>query len=254
MYKLIKPFGYHIEANSIGEAWLDIVDAIISNGDKTFDEGRERLCLQNVRIHIDSPQLPDKLLGKYANKKNIDDIVYLTFKGEKMYDFDVKPSFSPGAKSYYARLKEGQMVEFVVERLAKIPESKKAVISFIHWNDYKSVLANPYDDYLPCIVSIQFRLIPMNGGYQMTVVFNSRSIDAYQKSNGNMTAIVMLANDICTKLTKRLGKEVTLKTVDGLITDAHIYIECYEDAQNLVTSFQKGETFEKESGLSNAVI
>jgi len=239
MYKLIKPFGYHIDAKSIGQAWIDMVDAIVANGEKTFDEGRERLCLQNVRIHIDSPTLPDQLIIKYANKKNIDGIVHLTFNGETMYDFDVKPSFSPGAKSYYARLKEGKMLEFVVERLSKIPESKKAVISFIHWDDYKSVLANPYDDYLPCIVSIQFRLLPADGGYAMNVVFNSRSIDAYQKSNGNMVAIAMLANNISEELSSRLGKNVFLNSIGGLITDAHIYQEFYEDAHKLVSSYKK---------------
>lgn len=239
MYKLIEPFGYHIDAKSIGQAWFDLVDAIIAHGEKTFDEGRERLCLQNVRIHIDSPKLPDLLINKYANKKNINDIIHLTFNGETMYDFDVKPSFSPGAKSYYARLKEGKMIEFVVERLSKIPESKKAVISFIHWDDYKSVLANPYDDYLPCIVSIQFRLLPTNNGYAMNVVFNSRSIDAYQKSNGNMIAIVMLANNISEELSSKIGKHVFLNSIDGLITDAHIYQECYGDARKLVSNYKK---------------
>lgn len=239
MYKLIKPFGYHVAAKSIGQAWIDMVEAIVANGEKTFDEGRERLCLQNVRIHIDSPTLTDRLINKYANKKNIDDIVHLTFNGETMYDFDVKPSFSPGAKSYYARLKEGKMTEFVVERLSKIPESKKAVISFIHWNDYKSVLANPYDDYLPCIVSVQFRLLPTDDGYAMNVVFNSRSIDAYQKSNGNMVAITILANNISEELSSRLDKKVFLNSIDGLITDAHIYQECYEDARKLVSNYKR---------------
>ena len=48
MYKLIKPFGYHVDAKSIGQAWIDMVDAIVANGEKTFDEGRERLSLQNL--------------------------------------------------------------------------------------------------------------------------------------------------------------------------------------------------------------
>lgn len=224
--------------NSIGKVWLDLVDAILTNGEKTFDEGRERLCLQNVRVRVDAPSLPDKLVEKHGDKKKIEDIVFLTFQGEEMYDCDIKPSFSPGAKSYYARLKEGQMVKYVVERLAKIPESKKAVISFIHWDDYKAVLENPYDDYLPCIVSIQFRLLPRNGGYSLTVIFNSRSIDAFQKSNGNMIAITMLANKICEELSTKLGKIVTLEAVDGIITDAHIYEECYQSAKDTIKDYK----------------
>lgn len=126
-----------------------------------------------------------------------------------------------------------------MERLFKIPESKKAVVSFIHWDDYKSVLENPYDDYLPCIVSIQFRLLPTDNGYAMNVVFNSRSIDVYQKSNGNMIAIAMLANNISKELSSRLNKRVFLNSIDGLITDAHIYQECYRDAHKLASNYKK---------------
>jgi thymidylate synthase len=73
----------------------------------------------------------------------------------------------------------------------------------------------------------------------MNVVFNSRSIDAYQKSNGNMVAIAMLANDISEKLSSKLGKKVFLNSIDGLVTDAHIYQECYEDARKLVSNYKK---------------
>jgi hypothetical protein len=239
MYKLIEPFGFHIDAASIGEGWLNLVEAIVENGDKTLDEGRERLCLQNVRIRISNPSLKDDLIEKFANKKNIADIIYLTFQGERMFDCDVKASFSPGPKSYYARIKEGQMDTYIVERLAEIPESKKAVISFIHWDDYKAVLANPRDDYLPCIATIQFRLLERDDKYSMTVNFNSRSIDAFQKSNGNMIAILMLAKKIEEELTARLKKPVVTEVMDGFITDAHIYQECYDDAKTMVNTYKE---------------
>jgi thymidylate synthase len=238
MYKYIKPFGYHVSASSIGETWLDLVEATILHGEKTHDEKRERMSLQNVRILVENPTLPDELIEKYGDKKKIEDIVFLTFKGEKMYDCDVKPSFSPGPKSYYARLKEGKMEKYIVERLAEIPESKKAIISFIHWDDYKAVLENPYDDYLPCIVSIQFRLLETTDKYAMTVNFNSRSIDAFQKCNGNMIAIYMLAKRIEDALKPRLKKPVKLELIDGMITDAHIYEECYQDAIKTVNKFR----------------
>ncbi len=236
MYSLIEPFGYHVSADSIGEVWLGLVAAIAEKGEIAFDEGRERLCLQNVRVRINNPALPDPILDKFADPKKISDIVHLTFQGEVMYDCDIKPSFSPGAKSYYARIKEGQMDTYIVERLAEIPESKKAVISFIQWDDYKAVLANPRDDYLPCIVSIQFRLIEHEGGYNMTVNFNARSIDAYQKSNGNMVAIYLLATKIRDQLSLRLKKPVTVASIDGFITDAHIYKECYDDARQTLAA------------------
>lgn len=239
MYKNIKPFGYHVYAKSIGEVWIDIIDLILSKGKKTFDEKRERLCLQNVRIKILDYILPDKIIDEYGDKEKIDGIIYLTFQGEEMYDFDVVPSFSPGARSYFARLKEGRMVEYVVKRLSNIPESKKGIISFIHWDDYGAVLDTPYDDYLPCVTTIQFRMMENKDWYDMTVVFNARSMDAYQKANGNFIAIAMLANKIVRELNKVLTKQVICKTIDGLITDVHIYGECIEEARRVVRNYNK---------------
>lgn len=241
IYKLIKPFGYHVYADSVGGAWISLIEAVVGNGEQAFDEGRRRLCLQNVRIRVDKPKISDKLIEKYGDKANIDCIIGLTFNKETMRDCDVCPSFSPGPKSYYARIKEGEMDTYVVERLAKIPESKKAVISFIKWDDYKAVLKNPYDDYLPCIVSIQFRLFEKKNKYSLSVLFNARSIDVYQKSNGNMIAITMLANKIAITLTERLNKKVELDILEGMITDAHIYQECFNDAKKLINSYKKSD-------------
>ncbi len=234
MYVKVEPFGFNVYGETIGSTWLSLVEAIVKNGELDDDEGRKRLCLQNVRIHSETQLLPDELIDKYGIKANIDAIVHLTFDGEVMYDFDVKPSFTPGSKSYYARLKEGKMVEYVVERLSNIPESKKAIISFIEWNDYKAVLAKPKDDYLPCITTIQFRLIKNGEGWKMNTVFNARSIDAFQKANGNLVAIVLLAKKIAEQLATNLKCPITLNTLDGMITDAHIYQETIEDAKKLV--------------------
>lgn len=239
MFQFIEPFGCHVNADSIGQAWLDLLEAIVYNGDETYDEGRVRLSLQNIRMRISEFAFPDQLIEKYGDKEKIDGIIYLTFKGEEMYDFDVVPSFSPGARSYYARIKEGRMDEYIIKRLTKIPESKKGVISFIHWDDYKAVLDTPYDDYLPCILTIQFRVLEKDDKYCLNTIFNARSLDAFQKGNGNLIAIGMLANKIARKLGENLSKPVVVGPIDGLITDAHIYGECLEDAKKILTDYKK---------------
>ncbi len=182
----------------------------------------------------ETQKVPDELIDKYGNKENIDAIVHLTFNKEVTYDFDVVPSFSPKAKSYYARIKEGKMIDFVVQRLTRFPESKKAVISFIHWDDYKAVLRTPNDDYLPCITTIQFRLLDSERGFKMNTIFNARSIDAFQKANGNLVAISLLSKEVADRLEKTLEKPIELNSLDGLITDAHIYGETTKDAKELV--------------------
>ena len=236
MYVKLEPFGYNIYGETVGSIWLGLVETIIKNGVLTDDEGRKRLSLQNIRIKSATQSYPDSLIEKYGNPKNIDEIISLTFSEDIMRDFDVVPSFSPGSKSYYARIKEWSMIDFVVERLAEIPESKKAIMSFIRQEDYQRVLDKPKDDYLPCITTIQFRLIKMNDhkGYHMNTLFNARSIDAFQKAGGNFVAISLLSKEIAKRLEKKLKTKIWAGPLDGFITDAHIYQETIKEANETI--------------------
>ena len=233
MYTYHEPFGHHVSGKTIGETWLALVQAVLEHGDVTFDEKRERRSIQNVVYQIESFNLPDVLLDRFANKKNIEALKHLTFEGEKMFDFDVRPSFSPGARSYHARIKESRMLDYVIKRLSAIPESKKAVMSFIHWDDYKAVLDTPYDDYLPCHVTIQFRLVPDGAGWKLNVISHFRSIDAFQKSCGDFVVTAMLAEKVRDALRPKLGS-VEFGAMMGVITDAHVYAECYDDAAEVI--------------------
>lgn len=239
MYLKTEPFGYLIFGETIGSTWLSLVEIIIKNGKLDDDEGRQRLCLQNIHLKALNQQFPDYLISKYGNKKNIDDIIHLTFDNEIMYDFDVVPSFSPGSKSYYARIKDWDMFNFVVKRLSEIPESKKAVMSFIRKEDYERTLDRPRDDYLPCITSIQFRLVKHDEGWKINTIFNARSIDAFQKAGGNLSAIVILSKKVAVELENNLKVPVVLGELDGMITDAHIYQENIEEAKKIIKDYKK---------------
>jgi len=243
MYVNLEPFGYNIYGETIGSVWLGLVEAVSKNGIITEDEGRKRLSLQNVRIKSVTQIFPDSLIEKYGNKKNVDEMINLTFSEEVMHDFDVVPSFNPGSKSYYARIKDWKMLDFVVARLTEIPESKKAIISFIRQEDYQKVLEKPKDDYLPCITTVQFRLIKINNerGYHMNTLFNARSIDVYQKAGGNFAVISLLSKEISERLAKKLNANVWSGSLDGFLTDAHIYEECIEEANETLKLYKHYE-------------
>jgi len=243
MYVKLEPFGYNIYGETIGSIWLSLVEAVVKNGISTEDEDRKRLSLQNIRVKSATQQFPDSLLEKYGNKKNIQEIINLTFNQEVMHDFDVVPSFSPGSKSYYARLKDWEMLDFVVARLAEIPESKKAIMSFIRQEDYQRVMEKPKDDYLPCITTVQFRLIKINSekGYHMNTLFNARSIDAYQKAGGNFAAISLLSKEVSERLLNAFMVNIWPGPLDGFLTDAHIYHESIEEAKETIRLYKHYE-------------
>ncbi len=240
MYVRLEPFGWNVYGETIGSAWLSLVETINKNGVLSEDEDRKRLSLQNIRIKSATQSFPDPLIEKYGNKKNVDEIINLTFNEKIMHDFDVVPSFSPGNKSYYARLKDWGMIDFVVARLAEIPESKKAIMSFVRQEDYQRILEKPKDDYLPCITTVQFRLIKINDdrGYHMNTLFNARSIDAYQKANGNFAAISLLSKEMSKRLAEKLKTQIWVGPLDGFLTDAHIYQENIEEAKKIIKLYK----------------
>jgi thymidylate synthase len=230
----MKNIGTSITEKTLGEVWLKLVENILKYGKVSYDEGRKRLALENIRVSSITNNYQDKILEKYANKRNIKEMVDLFFYKDKMYDIDIIPSFNPGPKSYAWRLKKGKLVEFVIKRLSLIPESKKAVIVFPIWEDYKQVLKNPRNDYLPCIVCIQFRLHKNKKYYLLNTTFYARSIDAFQKAPGNLVSISMLSHKVSEELSKKLKSKIKIGFLDGLIADAHIYQECINEAKELI--------------------
>jgi thymidylate synthase len=225
-------FGPQIHGETIGNMWSGLVRAVLDHGEKCFDEGRERIAIHNIRVKSDAQNYPDPVIESLTNDDQHGAMLDLMFHKDEMLDIDVVQSFSPGAKSYHHRIKEGRMVEFVIERLSLIPESKKAVIVFPTYEDYAAVMSNHEDDYLPCLVSIQFRLLPKDDGYTMHTTFYSRSMDAWQKGHGNFISIAMLSDDIRKEISNRIGKPIELGPLDGLICDAHIYNEKYGEASD----------------------
>jgi len=239
--KRSKEFGTEIFGLTIGIAWANLIKAILEGNEKSFDETRERIALQNVRVKSLQQNFPDPTIEALCNENHLKDMLGFMFEYDKMFDIDINPSFSPGAKSYCHRIKEGRMVEFVIERLSLIPESKKACIVFPTYEDYTAVMENPLDDYLPCLVSIQFRLLPKDDGYVMHTNFYSRSMDPWQKGHGNLISMAMLSDHIAKEISQRIGKPIILGPLDGMICDAHIYKENYEEARERIKNWKEND-------------
>jgi thymidylate synthase len=230
-------FGHQIYGSTIGEMWAGLVNAVLSAGTTCFDEERERIALPNIRVKSAAQNYPDPVIERYSNSDQLKAMLEFMFSRDVMEDIDVVHSFSPGAKSYRQRIKDGKMLDFVIERLSLIPESKKAVIVFPTYDDYAAVMRNHRDDYLPCIVSIQFRLLPKRDNFELNTTFYSRSMDVWQKGHGNFLSMAMLSDHVRKEISTRLGKKIRLGPIDGMICDAHIYNEKYAEAHQQMTKW-----------------
>lgn len=247
-------FGYSVAGDSIGEAWLAAVECVLKNGSFDPDENRGRFALPMLRLKVRTHGGDDAVVKRFANTENIEKMKRLVFESPVMEDFDITPNFRKGAKSYCARIKEGRMIDFVVKRLTEIPESKKAVMVFPTYEDYDKVLNSPYNDYLPCIVSLQFRLRKSADCYVLNTVYNMRSQDIYQKNVSDLVVFSMLAQEVGRRLSRNLGLPVHMGFIDGMITDGHIYQNTYDAALETVSTYLNERAAHKNARLMPATV
>lgn len=235
----IEEVGYVVHGDTIGHTWLGMVEAVLKNGRFELDENRGRFAVHNMRFSSSTTVVDDALIEKYGDQSKIDAMKRVVFESDEMVDFDITPSFRNGAKSYKKRLAEGKLIDFVVNRLAKIPESKKAVMVFPTHEDYEAVTNSPWNDYLPCIVAVQFRVLQDDKKEppRLDITLFMRSWDTFQKGAGDLTVICMLADIVRGKLKERLETEINPGRLDGLVTDVHIYENTYQQAQDVMFKY-----------------
>jgi thymidylate synthase len=241
MIEKIQNIGYAVYGRTLGETWLQMVETVLKNGTFELDENRGRFAVRNLRFASESTDVNDTLIEKYGDKSKIDAMKRVVFESDVMTDFDITPSFRTGAKSYKKRLEEGNMVEFVVNRLAKIPESKKAVMVFPTYEDYEAVTNSPWNDYLPCIVALQFRVAKRQGRHYLDLTLFMRSWDGFQKGAGDLIVVSMIGDIVRKQLEERLSISLTPGRIDGFVTDIHVYENTYENAQQVVFNYLHDE-------------
>ncbi len=234
----IEGVGYVVHGNTIGQTWLGMVETVLKNGKFELDENRGRFAVRNLRFSSATTHADDDLIRRFGDQSKIDAMKRVVFESDEMVDFDITPSFRNGAKSYKKRLEEGKLIDFVVNRLGKIPESKKAVMVFPTYEDYEAVTSSPWNDYLPCIVALQFRVTHDNKHEpHLNLTLFMRSWDTFQKGAGDLTVISMLADVVRKQLEERLETTIKPGRLDGLVTDVHIYENTYQQAQDVMFQY-----------------
>lgn len=251
MIERIENVGYAVHGKTLGETWLQMVETVLKNGNFELDENRGRFAVRNLRFASDTTEVNDALIKKYGDKSKIDAMKRVVFESDEMVDFDITPSFRRGAKSYKKRLEEGGMIDFVVKRLAKIPESKKAVMVFPTYEDYEAVTSSPWNDYLPCIVALQFRVAKRRGSAYLDLTLFMRSWDGFQKGAGDLIVTSMLGDIVRKQLEQKLKINISPGRLDGLVTDVHIYENTYESAQQVIFDYLHEEA--PEVALEEAI-
>jgi thymidylate synthase len=191
-----------IEAQTLGEAWLETSRHILERGSEaTYDTLLTRE-LPLVTVAVAEPDEHDPLIASLADPE------WLTWMHTNFTRPDDVEELG-GARSYGARLRDyagRDQIAWVVERLRADPQTRSATITTFE----------PLTDtsYIPCVSMLDFWR--PNGGAVDLVVY-AHSIDFGKKAYGNLVELARLQAEVARRIDERPGS-LTMH-----VKSAHLY-------------------------------
>lgn len=208
----------HVCAESIGDAWRDLLEAIYESDQTVRDEGMELRELVNVLVTIEAP-IPPAEEDAFLRRNADDELV------QWMHDnFHSMVPVEGWGYSYGSRLYDFEgvdQIEHVKEKLSADPEAKSATVSAMY---------PPGDSsHVPCICSLDFKV---RDGLILTAFF--RSQDVGRKFAPDLLALQTVFEDVAT----HLGVARTRMVVH--VASAHIYERDYDRVEEMLTADGRG--------------
>jgi thymidylate synthase len=177
--------------------------------------------LSEPRIHLSIPST-FKDLEKY--KREVVDGVH---------DHWIDPKSGKWTYTYHQRLFKYpasvgavDQIEYVVEKLSKVPYSRRA--QAITWDPEFDPLTNDP----PCLQRIWFRCTEEDGVLKLNMNTHWRSRDAYKAAFMNMFALTELQKKVAELLEKRRGERVEVGQYVDISDSYHIYGSYIQDFEN----------------------
>jgi hypothetical protein len=182
-----------LKFQSLGEAWINLLQRTLNDGDPLGDEATELL---NVQAAFPADNEPDILLARFGNTQLIADMQKVFFTNE------------PNALGHsYAALMKGPGgrgdLEDVIGLLRKERLSKRAVLTLCGVGDGK----------VPCINVIQFLV----RAERVETTYFARGQDVYNKFYADGLCVALMSRRVAGSLGLPAGN------VTGFISSLHLY-------------------------------
>jgi thymidylate synthase len=192
-----------IEADSIGEAWLDVASRVMAQGGESEYDGLPILEIARVTLEVAHPDPDDSIIAQHANPER------LAWMRANFVDKALVPELGD-ARSYASRLFDyagtgTDQVAWVIERLREDPTSRSATIT-----TFEPLLDT---SYIPCVSMLDFWV---QAGAIDLVVY-AHSIDFGAKGYGNLVQLADIQNRVAAELGRPVG------SLTFTIKSAHVY-------------------------------
>ena len=168
-----------VEAQTIGEAWLETARCILRDGGDAEYDGQPTKELALVAIQVTAPDPGDATIAELADPN------WLDWMSRNFTELDDVAELG-GARSYARRLRDyggRDQVAWVIERLAD-PECRSAAITTFE----------PHTDttYVPCISLLDFWRV----AGPLELVVYAHSLDFGKKAYGNLVELARLQHEV----------------------------------------------------------
>jgi len=201
---LTRPFAsLRIEATTLGEAWMAISAAILTNGVEGRWEGVPIVEVFRATLDVHSPRVDDPIIAQHGDPER------MTWMRANFTDHSRVPELGD-ADSYATRLHDyahtgRDQIRWVINRLAANPWTRDATITTFQ----------PLTDasYVPCVSLLDFWLIKD----ELQLAVYAHAIDFGTKGYANLVELAALQ----TRVANDLG--VGLGTLTMTVKSAHIY-------------------------------
>ncbi len=218
-------YGHVIEGNTIADTWVSIIHRIKTTGTirPTAYDGQWQELIDLVAVVTEEPD------GFYFPEPN-----YLPVSRDFLRDYiaqvvedapqreGVKYTYGQRLRSWFGR----DQVQQAIDRLARDPDSARAVMSLWDVQDYEA------GDSPPCLNHIWVRIVA--GELSLTATF--RSNDMFSAWCANAFGLRSLQHHIRDGIVARTEQPLRLGPLITVSQSAHIYDDCWENADRIIAT------------------
>jgi len=168
-----------VEAETIGEAWLETARRILRDGAAAVYDGEPTKELAHLAIHVTAPDPADPTIARLADPEWLDWMRRNFTEPGDVAELGDARSYGRRLRDYGGR----DQVAWVIERLAD-PECRSAAITTFE----------PHTDttYVPCVSLLDFWRV--SGPLELVVY--AHSLDFGKKAYGNLVELARLQHEV----------------------------------------------------------
>jgi thymidylate synthase len=200
--KLVDPTT-DISTRTIGEAWLDVAEAILNDGHVAEYDGLATRELILATLRISHPHSRDPLIARLADPARLEWMHANFTDPARVVELGDADSYATRLYNYGSR--GINQIEWVIQRLKRDVTSRSATITTFQ----------PLTDttYIPCVSLLDFFI----QGERLDLVVYAHSIDFGTKGFANLVELAYLQEHVAVALSVNVG------TLTFIVKSAHIY-------------------------------